>query len=152
MFSLLFLVRTFESMQNQKQAKKVLELQNKLSDIISDEDLKNSLYEQLLKENIFILSDLIKEYKTIDNNFPMKLKLGFRLQGYDGYYSISFDENSVISEELKYLINDRTGLIFKIDKNKRLLSPSIFSSSYREELLDYIEKYWGKNTLMSIFF
>lgn len=154
MFSLLFLNNTFNTLRNQEQMK---HLKNpKIEEILSEENndlMKKELISQILRSQFASLAQLIKENKTIKNDETMSVEIGFCLQEKKGTYSLIFDNESVVFEELRFQINERIGTIYSINEDKITLSPSIFiDSTYKSELQDNIEKYWGKHTFMSILF
>ncbi len=70
----------------------------------------------------------------------------------DGYYRMVFN-TGIKEEELYYQLFKRKGVHFKITDSKIELSSTIFKDkNYRENLIEKIHKYWGKNTFLSIFF
>lgn len=151
MSSLLFLSQSLNTLDNQNKLKDISEINNRLISSIEDEKTRRDILNQVLRSQCFKLSDLIEDYKMIGTEEPMSLKFGFRINGADGSYSIKFSECEIIQEELRYKINEREGVFFSIQKNKKILSPTIFSdSAYKKELSDNIEKYWGKHSFMSI--
>ncbi|WLD75810.1 AAA family ATPase [Mogibacterium neglectum] len=152
--SILFLEKTLLTLTNTIKLKEFSGEKNfheSLPDF--ENDVEKNYFIDFLKENLYSLENLIRDNKTIDCEEDMEIKIGFNINGIEGSYELKFDNNSVIFEELKYLVNERVGSIFKIDKGNITISPSmILSTSYRKELIDNIEKYWGKNTFMSIIF
>lgn len=151
MSSLLFLSQSIKTLDNQNQLKDISEINSKLISAIEDEKARQDILNQVLRSQCFKLSDLIEDYKMIGSEEPMSLKFGFRINGADGSYFIKFSESEIIQEELRYRINEREGVFFSIQKNKKILSPTIFSdNAYKKELSDDIEKYWGKHTFMAI--
>ena len=44
------------------------------------------------------------------------IKYGFIINGVEGYYSISFDDYSILKEELYYINNKQRGILFDIKK------------------------------------
>lgn len=153
--SILFLLKTFQTLPNQENAKRLLDHINTSTREIKDENARQKLTDQLLRESAFSLSDLISENKSIGSINNMKLVFGFILDNIPGEYSMEFNGDEIIDEYLKYAINERSGYFFKISAHETTpnLSPSIFlNNSYRSELRDNIKKYWGKNTFLSILY
>ena len=152
--SILFLEKSLLTLSNNSKLQKIYdkEISEVLSDVKNDE-LKKQILDHIIKDSFFNLESLIRENKTINCEDNMEIKIGFNINGFEGSYELKFDNESVIFEELKYLVNERVGRLFTIDKDNIIISPSmILTSSYKKELKENIEKYWGKNTFMSILF
>ena len=151
--SLLFLRQTLNTLENQIRLKDIPALRNHLVESIKDENVKEQLLQQVLRRQFFTLSDLIDDYKMLGVEQSMSLKFGFRLNHADGSYFIELSDQQIIKEELRYQINEREGVVFSLSKNETKLSPAIFSDrNYKKELLENIEKYWGKHTFMAVLF
>ena len=152
--SILFLEKSLLTLSNNIKLQKIndKEVPEFLSEIKNDE-IRNELLNQIIKDSFFDIKNLIQENKTINSNGNMEIKIGFNLNGLEGSYELKFDDESVIFEELKYLVNERVGRLFAIDNNNIIISPSmVLTPSYKKELKENIEKYWGKNTFMSIIY
>ena len=151
-YSILFLRKSLLTLHNNITIQKLYN--ERIHDILSDienDEAKKEILDQFIKENFFDLKSLIQENKTINSEGNMEIKIGFNLNGLEGSYEVKFDDESVIFEELRYLVNERVGTLFAIDENNVTISPSmILTPSYKKELKDSIKKFWGKNTLMSI--
>lgn len=155
--SMLFLEETLSTLTNAIELKEFLNDKNYLNFLSDPENYeeRKRVIDKFLKEdlNLVSLDELIRDNKTIDCEEDMEIKVGFNINGVEGSYELKFDNEAVIYEELKYLVNDRVRSLFRIDKGNVTFSPSlVLSTSYRKELKDNIEKYWGKNTFMSIVF
>lgn len=154
MFSMLFLSRTFNTLPGQARLKlmEAPEITGLLNSI-GDDDMRKDIVNRLMKSRFPTLPDLIQEYKTLGCTAPMKLELGFYLDGKKGSYSLAFSDDEVIAEKLTFQIAERAGALFSIDQQKAQLSPTIFfDPDYKQELKEDIEKYWGKHTFASILF
>lgn len=153
MQSVFFISQTLRTLNSQTHSKEILALQNSLSNNIRDENLKQNLIDQIVKSQVFTLSDIVKEYRTIGSNSPLKIKLGFRVNGKDGFYALEFHDDRLSKEEFDYQISERSGTNFKIEDGNVFLSPTVFlDSSYNTELLEDVSKYWGKHSFLSIIF
>lgn len=153
--SILFLKKSLLTLSNNINLQKIYdkEMSEALSDVIKNYEFKKYALDKFIKESFFNMESLILENKTINCEDNMEIKIGFNINGFEGSYELKFDNESVIFEELKYLVNERVGRLFKIDNGNIIISPSmILTSTYKKELKENIEKYWGKNTLMSILF
>lgn len=151
--SILFLMQSTNTLENQIKLKRIAEIKKNVLDSIKDEVLQQKILQQMLRLQVFSLSQLIEDYKMLATDKPMSLKFGFRLDGSDGSYYMEFSDSNIVNEELRYKINEREGIFFSLSKNKTYLSPTIFSNTnYRKELQDNIDKYWGNHTFLSILF
>ncbi|MCT4688048.1 AAA family ATPase [Vallitalea sp.] len=106
---------------------------------------------QKLRNNYRDLETIIQQTHTCNSEENMVLKYSFNIDGKEGYYYIETDNDSIVKEELYYVINKNKGYHFQITKDKSILNPNIFKNKiYNEELYDKIEKFWGKHTFLSI--
>lgn len=110
-------------------------------------EFKDFLFQRLRIRN---LNDIISEVKMIDSKDEMVIEYGFIIHGVEGFYRIKAD-SSLLEEELYYLVNKKSGLIFKISEGNKYLNKNVFKDEqYRSELELQIDKYWGKHTFLSI--
>ena len=83
-----------------------------------------------------------------------EIEYGFKINNKDGFYYIKFDDE-IIEEKLYYMAGKQRAYLFQINKenNKIIknLNKNIFiNEKYNEELIDGIDKYWGKYTFLSL--
>lgn len=148
--SLFFINQSFETVKNQLS---MPNLDLSQFDLLNDPKMKEEFISKFIHARYYSLEDLIHKYWTIDGTDPMEIKIGFYHDKKDGFYYCKFDKNSVIEEHLYYTVNERAGDIFFINSDVTLLSPSAFpNAKYRRELMENIEKFWGKHTFMAILF
>lgn len=148
MLAPLFVSQTFETMQKDNKMPVFDELNS-----IGDETFRNKILSEILKLRFSSLEDLVGKYWMIGNESPMEVEIGFYHNGKHGKYQMTFSKNSIIKEELYYLVKQRTGKFFSITPTNVTLSPSVFlNPKYKDELQDSINKYWGKHTFMSILY
>lgn len=103
---------------------------------------------------IFQLSLNLKEYRMIDEEEATEIEYGFKINNKEGFYYIKFDDE-IIEEKLYYIAGKQRAYLFEIKKedNKIIknLNKNIFiNEKYNEELIDGIDKYWGKYTFLSL--
>lgn len=103
---------------------------------------------------IFQLSFNLKEYRMLDEEEATEIEYGFKINNKDGFYYIKFDDE-IIEEKLYYMAGKQRAYLFQINKenNKIIknLNRNIFiNEKYNEELIDGIDKYWGKYTFLSL--
>lgn len=118
--------------------------------------IQEEMSDQLPTEirQIFQLSFNLKEYRMLDELEPTEIEYGFKINDNDGFYYIKFDDK-IIEEKLYYMAGKQRAYLFQIDKenNKIIknLNKNIFiNEKYNEELIDGIDKYWGKYTFLSL--
>ncbi len=101
------------------------------------------------------LQEDLKKCRTIDCEKNSKATYGFMINGKEGYYSISFNDNSIVEEELYYITNKQRGQLYKISKNNDdidyTFSSYMFSSDkYSKQIIELIDMYWGKHCLLAL--
>lgn len=118
--------------------------------------IQEEMSDQLPTEirQIFQLLFNLKEYRMLDEEEPTEIEYGFKINNNDGFYYIKFDDE-IIEEKLYYMAGKQRAYLFQINKenNKIIknLNKKIFvNEKYNEELIDGIDKYWGKYTFLSL--
>lgn len=118
--------------------------------------IQEEMSDQLPTEirQIFQLSFNLKEYRMLDEEESTEIEYGFKIDDNDGFYYIKFDDE-IIEEKLYYMAGKQRAYLFQINKenNKIIknLNKNIFiNEKYNEELIDGIDKYWGKYTFLSL--
>ncbi len=118
--------------------------------------IQEEMSDQLPTEirQIFQLSFNLKEYRMLDEEEQTEIEYGFKIDDNDGFYYIKFDDE-IIEEKLYYMAGKQRAYLFQINKenNKIIknLNKNIFiNEKYNEELIDGIDKYWGKYTFLSL--
>lgn len=118
--------------------------------------IQEEMSDQLPTEirQIFQLSFNLKEYRMLNEEEATEIEYGFKINNKDGFYYIKFDDE-IIEEKLYYIAGKQRAYLFQINKenNKiiKKLNKNIFiNEKYNEELIDGIDKYWGKYTFLSL--
>lgn len=118
--------------------------------------IQEEMSDQLPTEirQIFQLSLNLKEYRMIDEEEATEIEYGFKINNKEGFYYIKFNDE-IIEEKLYYIAGKQRAYLFEIKKedNKIIknLNKNIFiNEKYNEELIDGIDKYWGKYTFLSL--
>ena len=118
--------------------------------------IQEEMSDQLPTEirQIFQLSFNLKEYRMLDEEEATEIEYGFKINNKDGFYYIKFDDE-IIEEKLYYMARKQRAYLFQINKeNNKItknLNKNIFiNEKYNEELVDGIDKYWGKYTFLSL--
>lgn len=104
--------------------------------------------------NMVDFSKKMQDVRMIDNEEYTEIEYGFEINAIEGYYKIIFGDR-IKSEKLYYKVGKNRGIIFEINENdknieKNLNDTIFFGKEYKKELLTEIDKYWGKNTFLSI--
>lgn len=102
----------------------------------------------------FQLSFNLKEYRMLDEEKATEIEYGFKINNKDGFYYIKFNDE-IIEEKLYYMAGKQRAYLFQINKEgnkiiKNLNKNIFFNEKYNEELIDGIDKYWGKYTFLSL--
>lgn len=103
---------------------------------------------------IFQLLFNLKEYRMIGEEDATEVEYGFKIDNKEGYYYIKFKEK-IIEEKLYYMAGKQRGYLFQIKKEdnkiiKELNKNTFINEKYNEELVDVIDKYWGKYSFLSL--
>lgn len=103
---------------------------------------------------IWQLSLNLKEYRMIDEKEPTEIEYGFKINNRDGFYYIKFDDE-IIEEKIYYMVGKQRGYLFQINKEdnkiiKNLNNNIFMNEKYNEELMEIIDKYWGKYSFLSL--
>lgn len=118
--------------------------------------IQEEMSDQLPTEirQIFQLSFNLREYRMLDEEEATEIEYGFKINNRDGFYYIKFDDE-IIEEKLYYMAGKQRAYLFQINKGdnkiiKNLNKNIFFNEKYNEELIDGIDKYWGKYTFLSL--
>lgn len=103
---------------------------------------------------IFQLSLDLKEYRMLDEKEATEIEYGFKINNKDGFYYIKF-KDEIIEEKLYYMAGKQRAYLFELNKEDgkiiKTLNKNIFmNDKYNEELIDEIDKYWGKYSFLSL--
>lgn len=118
--------------------------------------LPDELIADIVKNNVKDIKGIIKSSKTIESEENMVLEYGFQINGKNGMYRIEMNNDEIVSETLKYVLNKNETTYFNIStefikkKDKGMSSKMFPDKDYRMEFYDLLEKYWGKHSLISI--
>ena len=111
---------------------------------------------------------VFKDVYAVDTSEPMIIKYNFVFQGAKGYYELVFKKTIdgqvfLAEEELNYLINKTSGVLFTIKKDEighrinTKFSPALMMKNshgitHAKVLVeDLLNKFWGKHTLLALF-
>ena len=116
------------------------------------EEMSNQLPTEV--RQIFQLSFNLREYRMLDEEEATEVEYGFKINDKEGFYYIKFNDE-IIEEKLYYMAGKQRAYLFQINKednkiNKNLNKNIFFNGKYTEELIDGIDKYWGKYTFLSL--
>lgn len=142
------LMDTFRTLSTQEYVQKFVE-NNRATEMDPDEKAR---FFDFISDNFKDIETIIKDCKTIGSEENMSLEYTFELNNVVGTYLIEMDECSIVAESLYYLIDKRRGFHFKLKKDERIiLNPNIFTNTnYYNEIVDKVERYWGKHSLLGI--
>lgn len=132
--------------------KEDLEKYNKL---LEETDNPDTLKKVIFSYTANQLPKTLKSNRMINCRDNTQVKYGFIIDNIEGYYLVEFDDETIIKEELYYLNNKQRGIVYSISKNASEIH-TIFNSflfkdkKYEKDIIDTVNMYWGKHTLLSI--
>jgi len=126
-----------------KMHKDIIEMQKKMMPKLPKE------FEKILRLYVYL-----EEYRMIDEKEPTEIEYGFKINNIDGFYYIKFDDE-IIEEKIYYMAGKQRAYLFQISKEgsrivKNLNSNVFMDKKYNEELIEIIDKYWGKYSFLSL--
>ena len=129
---------------------------NMIENVFKKQDeLQKKIDSKIMEQLINGITLNFSKYRMIECTSPTIAEYGFKINGIEGYYKLTFDE-SIIDEELYYLIGSRRGKMFSIHSTQNNIEinihNSMFTKEYKAELENEIKKYWGKTSFLGIFF
>ncbi len=118
--------------------------------------IPEEMVEQLPTEiaQLFQLSLQLKEYRMLDEKEETEIEYGFKIDNREGFYYIKFNDE-IVEEKLYYMAGKQRGYLFQIKKDnskiiKELNNNIFLNQKYNDELIEEIDKYWGKYSFLSI--
>ena len=132
-----------------------------IQDIMTDADSLSKISEsdkegflEFLSQRYKDIKTIIDECKTINSENNMSLEFHFIVNNTLGHYLIEMDNENIVKEELYYKIDKNRGYQFKLNKDTEpMLNKKIFfDSNYFIDIKNKIDKFWGKNSLLSIIY
>lgn len=146
--SIELLAKLMTTYRNKEELEKINKILEKAD---NPEDLKEALYFYVANQ----LPKTLKSNRMINCSDNTQVKYGFIIDNIEGYYLVEFDDETIVKEELYYLNNKQRGIVYSIDKKNYEIHP-VFNSflfkdkKYEKDIIDTVNMYWGKHTLLSI--
>lgn len=148
--SIRFLYESIQTRCTSQNFERFIELRNA-------EDLSKydpTVFENLLSTiqgNYSSLANLVMEVKSINSNGPLSLTYGFQLDGFDGEYTLSFSNESMIYEKMVYVIDERKTTLWEFSHESLRISGKLFrSNKYCSDITEQYTRYWGKHSFLAI--
>jgi len=142
-----FLCNSLHSFRNIELIRELQEKSSKLND--------NDLFYDFVKlVNTFEFNKYIKDCRMIGANDDTEIEYGFIVNGVEGKYRVVFND-TIVFEELYYLIDKRRGKLFTISKDEKKINKEINNSIFTDkkfynDFIDELDKYWGKHSFLGI--
>lgn len=129
-------------------------VKNFIEDMLSNsEELPPEKLVKKLTASIPSVETVIKRNKAIGSNENMLMEFDFILNGHIGTYVLEFNNDSVVYEKLEYLIDKQKGTMFELSlDNKQFHSKIFHHQDYLKEILNTVDKFWGKHTFFSLLY
>ena len=125
---------------------------------VAETAIESNIQDKEKKANFIMkmldFSKNMHDARMIGNEEKTEIEYGFEIKGVEGYYRIVFDDR-IKEEKLYYRVGKNRGTIFEINDNNKTIQKNLndtifFGKDYKKDLLTEIDKYWGKNTFLSI--
>lgn len=115
-------------------------------------EIENNVPEELLE--IINFSMDINEYRMIDEKEDTEIEYGFKINDKNGFYYIKFN-SEIVEEKLYYMADKQRAYLFELNKEnnkiiKKLNKKIFLNVRYNEDLIDEINKYWGRYSFLSL--
>jgi len=134
-----------------KQTFDTLSVQGNLDNLLVNKSREKDIIE-LFKYKKSGISQLVEEVKLINSYENLELIFEFIIGVNSGIYKMIFNDNKIIEEELKYVLDKNITTLFKIDSEIYINPRIINDSKYTIELKNLTSKYFGNHTFMAIIF
>lgn len=148
------IVELFKFLQQSAMARAIDIAMNKLPKEFFEmqEEIEDKMPTEI--RQIFQLSLDLKEYRMLDEKGETEIEYGFKINNKEGFYYIKFN-NEIVEEKLYYMAGKQRAYLFELKKEDgkiiKTLNKNIFmNNKYNEELIDEIDKYWGKYSFLSL--
>ncbi|MFQ7647586.1 MAG: AAA family ATPase [Clostridia bacterium] len=140
-------VTSFVNIKHIKQLRMMLEKDEANKELLSEDWFKNI--------GFLDISQNLKNCRMIDNNDISTVTYGFLIDEVEGYYTFSFDDKTIVREELYYLNNKQRGKLFTIEnKDSNIISyisQYLFKDKkYENDIMELSEMYWGKHSFLAL--
>ena len=148
------IVELFKFLQQSAMARAIDIAMNKLPKEFFEmqEEIEDKMPTEI--RQIFQLSLDLKEYRMLDEKGETEIEYGFKINNKEGFYYIKFN-NEIVEEKLYYMAGKQRAYLFELKKEDgkiiKTLNKNIFmNNKYNGELIDEIDKYWGKYSFLSL--
>ena len=148
------IVELFKFLQQSAMARAIDIAMNKLPKEFFEmqEEMEDKMPTEI--RQIFQLSLDLKEYRMLDEKGETEIEYGFKINNKEGFYYIKFN-NEIVEEKLYYMAGKQRAYLFELKKEDgkiiKTLNKNIFmNNKYNGELIDEIDKYWGKYSFLSL--
>ncbi len=148
------IVELFKFLQQSAMARAIDIAMNKLPKEFFEmqEEMEDKMPTEI--RQIFQLSLDLKEYRMLDEKGETEIEYGFKINNKEGFYYIKFNDE-IIEEKLYYMAGKQRAYLFELKKEDgkiiKTLNKNIFmNNKYNGELIDEIDKYWGKYSFLSL--
>ncbi|MGN1317966.1 MAG: ATP/GTP-binding protein [Lachnospirales bacterium] len=145
-------VNSINLLRNSIESFTVIDNMDKVLALAKEHAISKQILDALLNANDILYR--IESCRLIDCEEPTTVEYGFEINGHDGYYIMSFSDR-FLYEKLYYYTGKQRGVLFEIkNENGNIVSSfstKLFSSIVvKEEMVNEIEKFWGKHTFLSV--
>lgn len=122
------------------------------SDLLEDNKYYSKEEIQKTMSKNITLEDLLFKEITIGENIA-SIDLEMKIKGHDARYKLKYNKETLLEEELYYVIKKNTAKMYHFSSENIYISPQLLSSKeVLNELTSEIKQYWGKHSFLSILF
>lgn len=127
-------------------------LQEKLSSNKKDFDIDDiQILSSILSKHTSSTAELYDQIKGTDEQKPTIIKIEFQNNGLNGSYEIQLYNQSIIYEELNYVLSKNQSCFFKLNNHSFYINKSLFKTKKEyNNILDVFSQSWGKHSILSL--
>lgn len=129
-----------------------MSFQKYFDDVFSHNDSSDISKERLVEMlNGFRLDKMVETCRTFQTVEPMRLMFQFMISDRLGQYEMTFNENQITGEILRFQLESRMSTLFSYNNNFVKIGESLISNkAYAKDVSKKIERYFGKHSFLAM--
>ena len=106
---------------------------------------------QLLKAGLRDVQAIINDYKMVECEEAITAEYEFQIDGNNGKYCISLNEDEIIYEKLEFMLSKRKGVYFECSPSSiNINSTVIKDKEFLYDIKSAAKRFWGKHSIFAI--
>lgn len=107
---------------------------------------------EFLKAGLRDMHAIIADYKMVECEEPITAEFEFQINGNNGKYMISLNEDEIIYEKLEFMLNKRKGIYFECsaDGTVNINNAIIKDKEFMSDIKFAAKRFWGKHSIFAI--